>query len=1262
MNGRILIFIVALLFPVFVFSSQLNLKRKILWKKNTLILLDEVNTQNVLNFNEAIHESENGFLPLYIENIPITSFDSEFQLNIQNAIYETILEGELKGIENLDLIGSSININYNLIAISKQPYVSLQFIPLRKNEITGFYEKLVSFDIKLSWNEEAGLQLKAGNYVEHSVLADGDWFKVSVVDDGIYRITYQELSNMGMDVNSIDPKNIRIYGNGGGMLSESTTQFCYDDLQENAIYVSGEQDGSFDSGDYIIFYGQSPHVWKYDNNYYRELHLYADYNYYFITTDLGLGKRIQDQSSTSLEPTDQVTTFTEGIHHELEDRNLVKSGRGWFGEEFDLYTEESIDFSISNLDLNTKAWFKAQSAARSYSASSFDFYVNNDKITSFVIPQISTNINSEYAKARWDSAYFNLTSPDFTVKVVYNKPLQASIGWLDYFMLNIERKLRFTSGQMPFRNIHSFGSGKVAEYKLDNTSSQVAIWNVSDPVNVRKVLASYQNNEQIFRLETDSLHEFVAFDGTSYLSTSFVEVVPNQDLHGMGQIDMEIDMVIISPPQFISEANRLAQHHIEFDYMSVEVVEPQTIYNEFSSGMQDISAIRNFFKLLYENSNLKYVLLFGDGSYDNKNRLDDNTNFIPTWQSLQSLHPINSYVTDDFYGFLDNMTGDLAVDIGIGRFVVSTLDQATKMVDKSIHYAVNTPEVMDDWRNVICLVGDDGDGNLHLRDSETLAMQIDTINANLNIEKIYLDAYKQISTPGGERYPDAMRDINNRVERGTLILNYVGHGGEAGWAHERVLEIADINSWKNLDRLAVFFTATCEFSRFDDPERVSAGELVFLNPNGGGISLFTTCRATYASSNAIFNQNLNKFSLQRINGKYLRMGDIIRRTKIESGLNENNRKYILLGDPALKLALPEHNVITVQINGVNIDEPIDTISALSEVTISGEIQDMQGNSLSDYNGYLFPIVFDKPSRVLTLGNDPESYPTEFFMQKNSLYKGKASIIDGEWSFSFVAPKDIAYDYGYGKLSYYAKSETEDAAGNFRDIVVGGYNQNASADDKGPEIRLFINDTTFQWGGITDENPVLLAYVYDDSGINTVGNGIGHDLVAMLNEEDSYIVNDYYEAALDDYKHGIIRYPFADLKEGRHALSLKVWDVHNNSSMAFTEFIVASSEEMAIDHLLTYPNPFKESTTFVFEHNQADEALDIRIEIYSLHGQLVKILNDKRFTPGYKYESSPWNGTDDGGNKLLNGLYVYRVIVKNPDGRVAQDTQKLIIIK
>ena len=460
-----------------------------------------------------------------------------------------------------------------------------------------------------------------------------------------------------------------------------------------------------------------------------------------------------------------------------------------------------------------------------------------------------------------------------------------------------------------------------------------------------------------------------------------------------------------------------------------------------------------------------------------------------------------------------------------------------------------------------------------------------------------MDAYEQVSTPSGERYPKVTQDINTRVDRGALMMNYIGHGGELGLAHERILKIADINSWKNYDNMPVFITATCEFSRFDDAERTSAGEYVFLNPNGGGIALFTTTRATYAGGNLRLNKNINKYALNKFDGEYLRLGDVIRYAKNATGSDDNTRKFALLGDPALNFAHPHHNVITATINNISVLDVTDTIKALSEVTITGEMQDNNGNKLTSFNGTLFPIVFDKPSKYTTQANDPASNPVEFYIQKNALYKGKASVKDGEWSFSFIVPKDIAYNYGYGKLSYYAKTDSDDAAGNYMDIVVGGYNDNASVDNQGPVVRLYMNDASFVFGGITDENPSLYAEVYDESGINTVGSGIGHDILATLDESGNYILNEYYESELNDFKNGTIEYPFFKLPNGRHTLSLRVWDIYNNSTIAYTEFIVADSHQMAIESVLNYPNPFIESTQFSFEHNQADQPLELTIRIY-----------------------------------------------------------------
>jgi hypothetical protein len=602
------------------------------------------------------------------------------------------------------------------------------------------------------------------------------------------------------------------------------------------------------------------------------------------------------------------------------------------------------------------------------------------------------------------------------------------------------------------------------------------------------------------------------------------------------------------------------------------------------------------------------------------------------------------------------------VDVGVGRFVVSTAEQAKTMVDKTIFYATNSAAVMGDWRNIICLIADDEDSNLHFGDAEDLATIIDTTNHALNIDKIYLDAYQQVSTPSGERYPDVTLDINNRIERGALIVNYVGHGGEGGLAHERIMTVNDINSWENPENVPVFITATCEFSYFDNPERISAGEYISLNPNGGGIALFTTTRATYAGANFDLNRNFYKFALQRVNGEYLRMGDMIRLAKNASGSVENKSKFTLIGDPALKIAFPQENVITAKINNISIEEVVDTIKALSKVTISGEIRDQAGNKLSTFDGILSPTVFDKPSKFSTLGNDPASYPAEFYIQKNPLYKGKTTIKGGEWEFTFIAPKDIAYQYGFGKISYYARNEHLDANGYFSEVMVGGYNENAEADYEGPLVDLFMNDMNFKRGGLTDENPDLLAMIFDENGINTVGNGIGHDIIATLDGEETFVLNNYYEAELDNYQEGSIRYPFHALSNGKHTLSLKVWDIYNNSTSATTEFIVAESIDMALNDLINFPNPFGESTTFAFEHNQTEQPLDITIQIYSLSGQLVATLNDIYYAGGYRYQSVSWDGTDNNGNKLHEGMYIYRVLVRNYDGSVVDKTNKLVIIR
>jgi hypothetical protein len=708
----------------------------------------------------------------------------------------------------------------------------------------------------------------------------------------------------------------------------------------------------------------------------------------------------------------------------------------------------------------------------------------------------------------------------------------------------------------------------------------------------------------------------------------------------------------------------LADFHLQKDNIISVVVTPQQIYNEFSSGMQDVSAIRDFVKYQYEkeNSNLKYLLLFGDGSYDPKNRIENNTNYIPTHQSDNSTDPTLSYVTDDYFGLLDDNEGlfnnDL-VDIGIGRFPVATLSEANTLVDKVEQYYKMSS--FGSWRNDIAFIADDGDfldGNTHMWQADSLANHVADNYDEINIQKIYLDNYEQESTSGGPRSEDAQNAINNKIKRGALLVNYTGHGGPLGWTQERVLEIDQINKWDNLENLPLFMTATCKFSYFDNPEEKSAGEHVLLNPEGGAIALLSTTRLVYSAPNYNLNTKFIQTIFEKQNGEFPRLGDVFKITKRLSGISANNRNFTLLGDPALCLAYPKFEVNTTLIN--------DTLKALGEVTIEGQIED-GGILLSNFNGTIYPTVYDKELIKTTLGQE-SCTPMPYRDQNNILYKGAATVAQGRFSFSFIVPKDIAYNYGAGKISYYAVNDDEqnpfDANGIEENFVIGGTAEDITYDYDEAELFLFMNDTLFVNGGITDENPILLANIFDLSGINTVGNGIGHDITAALdgNTVSPYVLNDFYEAKKDDFTRGVVRFPLYNLAKGEHSITLKVWDVFNNSSEATINFVVIDANDLAIANFTTFPNPFSVSTDIYFQHNKANQELDYVLEIYSITGVLVKRIERTSYnSEGYRIGPISWDGKDNYGVKISAGMYIANLGVTSKDGDFSSKSIRIILL-
>jgi hypothetical protein len=1255
-------------FPAF--GGNLSISEKLSWEVPSLVSIDETESY-MLAFNESYYP-ESPLIPSFQKSYFFQSEIASFVfLELKNLVFDSTDVSGFIGSNEMALIGSELSYSAHPVKSRGQSGVHLSFIPLVFEPLSGKVFRLISFDVQIEYQlfDNAPQMLK-NDFASQSVLTTGNWYKFSVSETGIYKITYNDLVNAGLNPSGINPQHLRLYGNGGGMLPEPNSAFRHDDLVENAIIVVGEDDGVFGQQDYIMFYGQSPHKWKYTSTSpaFEHLHnIYDDYNYYFLTADRGIGKRIGIQPSSSLPATDIVDSFNDYQVHEQNTVNLIKSGRQWYGEVFDNILTRSFPFSFPNRVTDSEVNVQASVAAQSLQGTSFLFNINGVTVQTPVAPIT----NQAYAAHARESVMnlnrvFEGNQEIIDVKLTYNKSASPSKGWLNYIRVHARRHLMMAANQMPFRNLNSVGQNRVSEFRVGNTNSDIKIWDVTDPTNVMLQQTTQQGFEMVFKLSTNLLREFIAFNPNNALSVEFVEKVANQNLHGVSVPDL----LIVTHPLFVDEANRLADFHLNYSGLEVLVAPTPQIYNEFSSGKQDLTAIRDFARMLYERSgngkDFRYLLLFGDASYDYKDEGPGNTNFIPVWASQQSLDPIQSYVTDDYFGFLDaNEGGDgpNIVDIGIGRLPVGTIEDATAMVNKIIHYASNTHITMADWRNNICFVADDEDNNLHIRQAETMANGIDSLFNAFNLSKIYLDAYQQVSVPGGQRYPQVNTDINRRVQQGALIVNYTGHGGVLGWAKERVLELADIRSWTNFDRMPVFITATCEFAYFDDPTITSAGELVLLNPNGGGIALFTTSRPTYASPNFAINKRLFEFVFSRQNDEYFRLGDIIRLAKQNSGSDINGRKFILLGDPALRMAIPDYKVVTTHLNEQEISAAADTLKALSMATISGVVKDLTGSIMEDFNGVLTPTVFDKAQKITTLANDGGA-TFAFSTQQNIVYKGNASITNGHFSFSFIVPKDIAYAYDTGKISYYATDGLRDAHGYDRRIVIGGFNENAELDNMGPEIELYINDTKFKTGGITDENPVLLAFVKDNSGVNTSGSGIGHDITAVLNEETekAFVLNDFYQSDLDTYQSGTVRYPFFNLPDGRHHLRLKVWDIYNNPAEGTIEFVVASSGKLALQEVLNYPNPFRDRTHFVVEHNQAGTDVEFEIHIYSLDGRLRKVLKQDMRPGGYRSEPLEWDGRGDDGQLLEAGAYVYRVVMNIPGSGVTEKGSKLVIIR
>jgi len=1279
-----LILLVLSLVPAFFVSAQNTQVVELNWDSVDKEFKGEEGLIKVPTFEGAFHDFDSGFLPKVFVKIPLL----KSQRIISVSINPLNLETKLKIDRRLLPQSGSENLSWTVKEESGKPQLLVEYFPI-KYEDGRLIQK---FEIKYTVGQSMG-RAKTNDYAENSVMAIGDWYKIGVTKDGVYRLDRNDLQELGINVDVLNPQSLNIFGNGFGQLPYENSQERPDDLRQNAIFVEGETDELFDDEDYILFYAKGPHKWSYDAEselFDHEKHEYTDTSYYFIGVNTGLPpKRIQNLSSSGNSPTVEINSFNDYEFHEVDRENVLKSGRTWYGEKFDVQTVYSFSgerFTFPNIIADEPVTLRAALMSRStVSSRRFTAGINGEE--KFVdIGTVGSSSVASFGREKSIENRVNTSSASLNIRFEYDKDnIPSAIGWLDWFNVNLRRELIMARSQMIFRDAASVGQGQVGRFNLRNAGSVQEIWEVSNPTDVRRVQYSLANGIATFSLSVQSIREFVAFTGSAFLEPALFGRVDNQNLHALGTSG-PVDMIIVTPSFLRSQAEQLAEIHRNhpLDPLSVEVVGLNKVYNEFSSGMRDITAIKWLMKMLHDRANgnedlaPKHLLLFGDGSYDNINFSSNNTNLIPTYQSLNSLRPTSSYVSDDYFGLLSDDEGEDQLDlmdVSVGRLVVKNSAEAASVVNKIRRY-IETPSSecltcpgsdssFGSWRNIISLVADDEDSNDHMQNSRTISSQIESYTKVFNIERIFTDAFQQVATPGGDRYPDVNERIDRRVRNGAFIVNYIGHGGETGWAQERILDVPTILDWSNTYDMPIFMTATCEFTRFDDPLRTSAGEYVLLNAGGGGIALLTTTRLVYSGPNFTLNRNFYEALFNRPEGEtVIRLGDVYRDCKnssVSSG-SSNHRNFSLIGDPALPMAIPKYNVEMSSITDT-LGNPVDTLKALGVARVSGMVSNSSGQVRSNFTGLVEATVYDRVKQRSTLSNDGGAvftYPT----QEDIIYKGLAEVNNGEFQFDFVLPKDISFAIDTtARISFYAFSQSEDAAGFADELNIGGRDEDAVDDGQGPEINLFMNDENFVFGGYTDNEPILLAKIFDPNGINTVGTGIGHDISAVLDGDvsNTFVLNDYYSSDLSTFQSGSVRFPFDELTSGNHSVELTVWDVHNNSGKSLIEFIVAESEELAIERVLNYPNPFTTHTEFYFEHNQSTEFLNVLIEVFTVTGKLVKTINTVSNTNGFRNEPIPWNGRDDFGDRLATGTYVYKVSVRNPTGDQDMKFEKLVIL-
>ena len=1109
------------------------------------------------------------------------------------------------------------------------------------------------------------------HYADQSVLREGNIVKVRVSETGIHCIPYDTLKAWGLH-----PADVRILGYGGQMLSENFMLDKWDDVPSVAFHMEKGADGVFNSGDYILFYAQGTTRWDaVDGKWHHTQNPYSRYGYYFISDSAGEQRFIS--AATEVESNGDIVDvdwYTYYAVHEKDSFNLIDlagangGGREFYGERIDAQRPRlAISFPTADARADLESVCRVNMAVASGTASTIRVTFN-DASGSYNAPTLS--VSDFYTKAvvvKGEVQGRASASNKQEVEITYRNVATGSTAYLNYIAVNIPCHLNLSENGMEISNISYLKKSAAIRFHLTNAGSNTQIWRVTDGVNIERMETYFDNGKMTWIGNNTTPEKYIAITPTKAGWHRPVKVgkVANQNLHAL----KDIDYVIICPKEFTEAAIKLAKKHEEVDALTWAVVTDEQVYNEFSSGTPDASAYRWLMKMLYDRANSsvarpKHLLLLGHGTYDNRKlyRTSGEAKLL-TYQAYNSTKETMAYATDDYFGFMQDNDGidkdgsfnDVVglMDIGVGRLPAKNAEEANNMVDKLCRYMDN--QGLGKWKSQILFLADDGDHGLHVQTADDGAEILRKENKAFVINKIYLDAHAQEVNAAGESYPIAKNQYDNLMNNGILFMNYSGHGGYNNITSELFMKSADIRRMSNMNQ-AFWFLATCSFSHCDGGI-VSAGEEAVLNPNGGAIGVLSACRTVYATQNGVLNRHLcdTLFGHKNAYSYDMTIGEATRIAKNMTGSNDMNKMpYILLGDPALRLNYPcDYTVQT--------STKLDTVQALSTQTIQGYIQTSDKDTAHWFNGEMDITIFDKMQVITTKDND-EADETKKVIRKfndypNIIFAGQTDVVDGKFEFTFIVPKDIRYNYGNGRIAYYAHDNElrQEAVGYFENFVIGGSSTVDIQDTVGPELKIYLNTPAFVDGSRTYEYPHFYAEIYDEHGINTVGSGIGHDLLMVVDNDpkQTYVLNNYFTANNNSYQEGLVSYKMSQQTEGAHSLMFRAWDLFNNSSTATLNFQVVKGLGPQIYDVLTYPNPVSSTGMLHIDivHDQPNETIETLINVYDISGKRV-----------YAYQqtgtqSITWNMGSVG---LTAGIYIYQINIKTPTSEYTTKAGKIII--